>query len=823
MMHTHPKPTHSIRPVLLVPLLLALAACGQNQNLQTTNNPVVKPSSFERIESAWMAWGDQAGRPTRFSPDGSHLLVNTYLNVGGVEVDQNSLFQLNPLRKIAESQNNIVGWNQSGDRFLIQKDSCTYSIQEVKTYRELAELPIKGCAANLGSSANYWNPSDNTLSVLVSQEFGNPALKTIDTVSGDELFSVSLIQIQSSSQTTRSEPNGISPERVTLTGSGYHISANNRFAIVRDPDGLGLWEMASSKVIRLTDNVDFYFRFLFSPDGEKLAVLERSPNNKLQVKALSSRTGQQLFVPVETAADYVRASALELQFAWSADGSRLFVTQGRLLSVINATTGALMYQVEVGSATGGLPGDGGIGGVSNSTMFYSVEPKGIGYFTVSQYKLFYRTNGPSQPIPTWEIIGFEVRNTNTGVKLAEYFAKQPFCEPYCGWNFGVGGRDQFTLPTFATDSSRFVYSYTEPLKSAPESTDQTIREFNLTTNQERIVGFKTIPNNFFFTSIISDDLSKIAYTSLEGIDVRRLDNDERITLIEEARGHSRTNVYGLAVRPNSTQLSSVGNDGFGIVWNTEEGKALKQVTANNRGLYTSAWSPNGTQLLTAGVDGLLRLWNPDTEEQTSLMSGHTYVVRSVAWSPNGNQIASGSWDRTVRLWNPGTGENTQTITDHTDYVNSMAYSPNGLVLASGSSDKTIKLWNPSTGELLRTLSGHIGSVFTVAFSPDGSKIASAGQDNTLRVWDVATGQQLSSITTGFDATRAVLWSKDGNLLVSGGDDRKIHFYNSTTGRELYVQNAGLYPVFALAWSNDGSQLFSGSASGIVQAWKVVNN
>ena len=198
-------------------------------------------------------------------------------------------------------------------------------------------------------------------------------------------------------------------------------------------------------------------------------------------------------------------------------------------------------------------------------------------------------------------------------------------------------------------------------------------------------------------------------------------------------GHDASNVYGLSVSPDGTQLASAGRDGTVRLWDASIGFNLTKLSDHNDAVYGVAWSPDGETLASSGVDGTLRLWDP-LGNAKGVLTGHTYTVRSLAWSPDGLQLASASWDRSIRLWNPVSGTQTALLSGHSSYVNAVGYSPNGQTLASASDDGTLKLWNPSSGALLRTLVAHPDGVLCLAWSPDGTRLATGGRgsDPTLR-------------------------------------------------------------------------------------------
>jgi WD40 repeat protein len=142
--------------------------------------------------------------------------------------------------------------------------------------------------------------------------------------------------------------------------------------------------------------------------------------------------------------------------------------------------------------------------------------------------------------------------------------------------------------------------------------------------------------------------------------------------------------------------------------------------------------PSG-YLVSGDNSGIIILWNTDIGIEIRNLTGHNGTVNALAVLPNG-YLASA--DAKIKIWNSNDGSLIRTLP-----VNSIVYSlavlPNGY-LVSGSFDTTIKMWNTADGSLIRTLTGHSWSVRSLAVLPNGY-LASGSEDRTIRIWNTNEG------------------------------------------------------------------------------------
>ncbi|MFN6477328.1 AAA-like domain-containing protein [Nostoc sp. DedQUE07] len=112
-------------------------------------------------------------------------------------------------------------------------------------------------------------------------------------------------------------------------------------------------------------------------------------------------------------------------------------------------------------------------------------------------------------------------------------------------------------------------------------------------------------------------------------------------------GH-KSEVFGVAISPNSQLIASTGGDGSLRLWK-RDGTLVRSFDGKSIGLTRVAFSPDGQMLAAASFDNTIKVWKIDGTLLVTL-NGHTSNVSSVAFSPDGKTFASGGDDQLVILW-----------------------------------------------------------------------------------------------------------------------------------------------------------------------------
>jgi WD40 repeat protein len=121
--------------------------------------------------------------------------------------------------------------------------------------------------------------------------------------------------------------------------------------------------------------------------------------------------------------------------------------------------------------------------------------------------------------------------------------------------------------------------------------------------------------------------------------VRGAEDKEPPTLANSFSDHI-SDVYGVCMSPDGTQVASASSDGTTIVWPSQPSRVQKRVFAGHVGpVLCIAWSPDGTMIATGGQDCTVRLWDAGGADGQVLS-----VCVCVCVCMYGSMIATGEQD-----------------------------------------------------------------------------------------------------------------------------------------------------------------------------------
>jgi WD40 repeat protein len=175
------------------------------------------------------------------------------------------------------------------------------------------------------------------------------------------------------------------------------------------------------------------------------------------------------------------------------------------------------------------------------------------------------------------------------------------------------------------------------------------------------------------------------------------------------------------------------------VWNLTTGKLLHKLEDNNGADISDIWalaiSPDSQIIASGHLGGGIKIWNLRTGKLLRTLTGHSTPVNKLIFSPFGQILVSGGAsstefyidgspqsnvdDASLKMWNWQTGELVGTLIENYESITALAIEPYGQILASGS-QKEIKIWNLHTGQLVRTMD--VDDVGSLTFSDDGQSL-----------------------------------------------------------------------------------------------------
>jgi WD40 repeat protein len=192
-------------------------------------------------------------------------------------------------------------------------------------------------------------------------------------------------------------------------------------------------------------------------------------------------------------------------------------------------------------------------------------------------------------------------------------------------------------------------------------------------------------------------------------------------------------VTGARLTPNGRLAVTAGADGVVRVWNVATRKTVRSYELGGS-INDLELSRDGRFAVVASSNKLAAVYGVAAKSEM-LLRGHDDEVVAATFSPDGTRVATASADSTARIWNTRSGKSIE-LTGHTAALTALAFNNTGSLLATTGADTDIRVWNGRSGAEVAVLRGHSGQVNDITFSADGRWIASAGP-LSAGIWQVA--------------------------------------------------------------------------------------
>lgn len=267
------------------------------------------------------------------------------------------------------------------------------------------------------------------------------------------------------------------------------------------------------------------------------------------------------------------------------------------------------------------------------------------------------------------------------------------------------------------------------------------------------------------------------------------------TLVHDFDGHGDV-VFGLAIRPDGTQLASASLDATVRFWDLVRGRPDGVFRGHSDFVYDVAYTPDGQWVLSASKDRTIKRISTRTFKEKQTYSEHNDDVLTVALQPGGAKFVTAGNEPQLRWWPVSAEKPDKRSSAHNGPVHQLAFSANGKRLVSASGDGTIRVWDARSGAAPRTLAGPADWQYAAAISDDGTLVAGGGWDGLVRVWDAETGQLRATLiqppTLNAAGTEWLALAPQGYLALSDSLAKLVRWY--VAGTE--APGAALLPVFA---------------------------
>lgn len=487
--------------------------------------------------------------------------------------------------------------------------------------------------------------------------------------------------------------------------------------------------------------------------------------------------------------------------ALSPDGSRLAVSDGMRLSVIDLAAGKKLMSVEKGSS-GGFSPDG-------------------------RYLVVASTQSTTFGIELWDIA------SATRIRKYEGTDNQRFSVPV----FSPDGRSVAAGSSYGGPREVMVWQ---------AATGRVSRKFPISGSSMSNVAF-------------SPDGRILACTDY-GASVHLWDMDTGKSLPSLTTGDR---LFAIAFSPDGRRLAAAGYIGRIRLWNTDGFAELLAQKGHGGAVTDVAASADGRIVATGGSDGKALLWDGRTGRQLFLLATGQDSAAAVAVSHDGALAASCGNADAVQIWRTDTGKLQRTVSSGLGAAAWLTFLPGrrelialgasgascGIdaetgkvtVLAAGSADAaqriavssdtysaakcyqtTISAWALRSGRKLGSYTlGGSSYVYGLALSPGGRLLAGdVGQG--LVVMELDSGQVVREISQSRRriSLSRMAFSLDGMVLAQTEMDGRINLWSVRTGKKVGERLGHRGAITAMSFMPDGQGLLTGSMDGTAMIWDV---
>jgi cytochrome c len=280
----------------------------------------------------------------------------------------------------------------------------------------------------------------------------------------------------------------------------------------------------------------------------------------------------------------------------------------------------------------------------------------------------------------------------------------------------------------------------------------------------------------------------------------------------QLRGHGGP-VRAVAVAPDGKSAMSGSFDQSAILWDLDQGTALRVLRFHDGAVNAAAALPDGS-FLTGGEDGRIALWRGGDANPARVIDSHAGPVAGLAVSPDGRLVASASWDGTARV-TPLVGGDARVLEGHQGNVNAVAFLPDGRVATAGY-DATLRLWPKDEGApVVITFPTPLN---VVAAAPDG-EIVTAGADGAVRIVDAGRDIR-ATVEAQASPIIGLALSPDGSRIAAAAIAGSVAVIDRAQAKVLFSLVGPGLPVWSLAFRAGGKELLTGGSDRLVRRWDM---
>lgn len=148
----------------------------------------------------------------------------------------------------------------------------------------------------------------------------------------------------------------------------------------------------------------------------------------------------------------------------------------------------------------------------------------------------------------------------------------------------------------------------------------------------------------------------------------------------------------VAAGPNPSMVFTAHAGGLVQVWDSREGRPVKEYTVDLEPLTRLALSPDGKLLLIGTAAGPVKVIEVSSGLPFTTLYGHRGAIRDLQVSADGRLILTAAHDNTARLWSAASGEPVSVMKGHGKYIYGAELDGGGLSVEILSDEGVLKKW-----------------------------------------------------------------------------------------------------------------------------------
>ena len=216
------------------------------------------------------------------------------------------------------------------------------------------------------------------------------------------------------------------------------------------------------------------------------------------------------------------------------------------------------------------------------------------------------------------------------------------------------------------------------------------------------------------------------------------------------------------------------------------GESLELITQQGKGSISQIeWGQAGDVVQITASQGVFLLDAYSLEVQDKQVTADFWSYSSYPTTDDYLRVAGKSGENYIQIRDYPSSEVLGNLPMDTQPV----LSPNGLLVAFPHRAGGLVVWDVELGEVKSVYNSHGNVSLVPVFSPDSRYVATVQDDRSIRIWDIENGNIMNSVGGARDQITDVVFSTDGSLIAGaaggsawvwgtfpGGDTREIVFF-----------------------------------------------